>query len=459
MSWLVPQEGKLLTLVTPIADIQRMSRRNGTPPRQGNFPIGLNGLDDPNTAETVQAKEWNNQHGAGRSVLVLTVHHLRTRDWNQTGGAEKYTLLVIDALLSAGAKVHVGYSGNSIYDGLAKHSRAEQLKVEYLGWVNESMSGDARLYPRTILARRRWLKATGAGTLFVVQQGGGGAFGATLVAARSLGMRIVSSIRQLPIPFPPATGKRWIKVIPSPELWRRRLIWRRRVPAWCCDAIIFNSERVAKAHYEQTRHPRHRVRIIYNGESAHPRQAGTNGFPHRIASVGRVTEAKGADLLLTAFNRIARQHPEASLTYYGEGPLIPTLREKADALGLSDRVSFAGYEPDRSAIYKNIDVYVHTSRRESMSNSVVEAMARGIPCVVSDVGGLPETVLDGQTGFVVPPDHPDACAGAISRLLADRDAYARLSEAALERARSKFSLERVMGETVDTILGLAPEAR
>ncbi|MCG8408516.1 MAG: glycosyltransferase family 4 protein [Phycisphaerales bacterium] len=437
----------MLSPVTAIADILRMSSGLGKL-RHG---IDSNGVFGSQCLPDDQ--------GAGRRVAVLAAHHVRAQGWNATGGAEKYTLLVIDALLRAGADVRVGYSGNSIYDMLANHPQGAHLELERLDWVNESMSGDARLYPGTVLARRRWLRDTRAETLFVVQQGGGGAFGAALVAGRLLGMRVVSSIRQLPVTMPAPTGKRWLKVIPSPELWRRRLIWRRRIPAWCCDAIIFNSERVAKAHFDQARHPRHRVRIIYNGEQACFGGHETNGLPCRIASVGRVTEAKGADLLLSAFGRIADRHPRASLTYYGEGPLVPALRVKADTMGLGDRIMFAGYEPNRDTIYKNIDICVQPSRRESMSNSVVEAMARGIPCIVTDVGGLPETVLDGQTGFVVRPDQPEACAEAISRLLTDRETYARFATASLDRVQSVFSLDRIMEDTVNTILGLAPEAK
>ncbi|MBN2560053.1 MAG: glycosyltransferase family 4 protein [Phycisphaerae bacterium] len=397
--------------------------------------------------------------GVHRRVTVIAVHYVRVDGQTYDGGAEKYTRQVIGALLDAGVVVHVGYSGTSIYDDLLLRAHPTQLTVERTGWLNDALSGDARLNLRTIRARRRWLRATHADTLFAVQQAGGGAFGASLVAAKSLGLRTVSSIRQLPPPLPPPARERWLSLIPTPQLWRRRLIWRRRLPAWCCDALIFNSRRVAEAHQQAFGLPRHRFRVIHNGEPARDR-TGPQSPSHacNIASVGRVTEAKGADTLLDAFAAVAEEHPDARLTYYGDGPLIADLRSHARRLGLVDRITFPGFRESQDDIYPNIDICVQASRRESMSNSVIEAMARGIPCVVTDVGGLPETVTDGETGFVVPVDEPRACAAAISRLLSDRDTFARFSHAASERARTFFDVHRVMRETIETILGTAPEA-
>jgi len=391
---------------------------------------------------------------------VLAVHHVGTSRGLAPGGAEKYIGQALTALLDAGARVHVGYSGDSIYADILERIDPARLTVERTGWLNEHLSGDARLQWRTIRERRRWLRATGADTVFVVQQAGGGAFAASIVAARTLGLRVVASMRQWPAAMPAPSGKRWLGVIPSPEVWRRRLIWRRRIPAWCCDAIIYNSQRVADAFSRDYGFPLHRARIIPNGEipDERPRAADIRR-PLRLGSVGRVTEAKGADVLLDAFARVARRRSDIDLTYFGEGPLIPELRNRAKLIGLDDRVHFAGHQTERDAIYSNIDVYVHPSRREAMSNSVIEAMVRGIPCVVSDAGGLPETVEDGRSGFVVRGDDAEGYAEAIDRLLRDGATFSQFSHAAWERGRRHFDIRLLMRETVEVILGLAPEAR
>ncbi len=420
------------------------------PPREDSptLPPSQMGERDP---------RWS---AAGRRVAVVAVHHVQVGESNYRGGAEKYILQVIGALLDAGAGVHVGYSGTSIYDDLLARTDPTRLTVERTDWLNDALSGDARLRLTTIRDRRRWLAASGADTVLAVQQAGGGAFGASLVAAWTLGLRVVSSVRQLPIDLPPPSGKRWLGVIPSPELWRQRLIWRRRLPAWCCHTIIFNSRRVADGYAHAYGWPRHRFRIIPNGEPSHDRPTAAAARPPRhIATIGRVTEAKGADTVLEAFSLVAERHPDARLTYFGDGPLIPLLRDRAAQQGLRDRVVFAGYQTSHESIYPDVDICIQASRRESMSNSVIEAMARGIPCVVTDVGGLPEAVVHDQSGLVVPPDRPEACAAALSRLLSDRQTFARFSRAAGDRARELFDFHRVMRETVETVLALAPEAR
>lgn len=384
-------------------------------------------------------------------VAVLSVHYARAGGFVQLGGAEKYARDVVTGLLAAGARVHAAYSGDDIYQNVANGIGPDRFTAEKSNWLNESLAGDARLNPAVILNRMRWLRERKITTLVAIQQNGGGSFAASLVAGRLLGLRVVSAIRQEPIPLPAPTGKRWFDVIPSPELWRRRLIWRRRLAQSCCDALIFNSRAVADAHYRLYQHDRRPERIIPNGELAAPMRDARRGLS--VASVGRITEAKGADILLEAFGRIAGRHPAATLTYFGEGPLIPVLRDRAGAMGLAGRVRFPGYAADRDSIYSNVDVLVQPSRREAMSNSVVEAMARGIPCVVADVGGLPETVDRGACGVVFASGAVGECASAISRLLEHPEEARRVGEAGRSKARTTFDANAVQAATVEAILG------
>ncbi|HWL92364.1 MAG TPA: glycosyltransferase family 4 protein [Phycisphaerae bacterium] len=391
----------------------------------------------------------------GRRVAVLAVHHVQVGDRIFTGGAEKYIQTVVGALLDTGASVHVGYSGTSIYDALEKRCDSDRLTVERTGWLNETLGGDGSLTWSVLRSRRGWLRATGADTIFAVQQASGAAFSASLLAARLGGMRVVQSIRQSPEPMPVAGARRWLGVLPAPQFWKRRMRRRYRFPAACCHAVIFNSRRVAEAFERDYGFSRRRSRVIPNGELIRDEAFRPSpGSRPRIGSVGRVTHAKGADLLMDAFAIIAGRHPGAALTYFGDGDLIPGLSAHARAMGLAERVRFAGYVASRDAIYRSIDICVQLSRRESMSNSVVEAQARGIPCIVTEVGGLPETVEDGLTGYVVPRDHARACAEAICGLLASPERYEQFSRNAATRARREFDLATLMRKTVSTILGI-----
>ena len=133
--------------------------------------------------------------GRGRRVALLAVHHVQVDGQTLTGGAEKYIQQAIEALLRVGTRVHVGYSGDSIYDQLLAAHGPNELTVERTGWLDENLSGDARLDLGVLRRRRRWLKAVHADTVFAVQQASGGAFVNSLVAAILLRLRVVTSIR------------------------------------------------------------------------------------------------------------------------------------------------------------------------------------------------------------------------------------------------------------------------
>ena len=390
----------------------------------------------------------------GRRVALLAVHHVEVDGTTYTGGAEKYILTTLQALLDAGASVHVGYSGTSIYAPLLEAVDPRRLTVERTGWINDVLAGDGRLRIKTIRERRRWLRATGADTVFAVQQANGGAFAASIAAAKLLGFRVVASIRQPCEPLPRSPGRKWLGIVPSPEIWRRRLLWRRQIPARLCDALIYNSRQVADSYAAEYGFPSNRAWIVHNGEFPQPDDLPPFHNPLRIGAVGRVTRAKGADTLMEAFTKIARRHPECSLTYFGDGELIQQLSAQASAHGLGDRVTFVGHMHNRDQIYSQVDILAQLSRRESMANSVIEAMARGIPAVVSNVGGMSEAVVDGQTGLIVPPEDVNAATHALNALLDAGDRYTCMSEAALSRARDHFDIRRLMRDTVETILGI-----
>lgn len=389
----------------------------------------------------------------GRRVVIVAVHHVCVDGVTFTGGAEKYIQTVIPALIDAGARVHVGYSGSSIYNELLEAYHPNQLTVERTDWLDDVLSGDRRLSLRKVFDRMRWFRATHADTALFVQQASGSAYCASVLAARTAGLRVVSTLRQPPTPIAAAESRRIGGVLPRPGLWRRRVVWRHRFPAWLSHALIYNSERVAEAYEREYAFAEQKRRVILNGArvAAGPAVRPTT---HRIAAVGRVTEAKGADLLLKAFHRASREDQELELTYYGDGPLVDTLKRRAAEQGLNGRLRLAGFVADRESIYTNVDIYVHASRRESMSNSVIEALAQRIPCVVTDVGGMREAVIHGECGLVVPPEDADALAAAILQLRRDRSLYDRCAEGAGARAASLFDERVNMEHTVRAILAI-----
>jgi glycosyltransferase involved in cell wall biosynthesis len=166
--------------------------------------------------------------------------------------------------------------------------------------------------------------------------------------------------------------------------------------------------------------------------------------PVRLVFVGRLVRQKGLDVLLEALARLPAG-ADYELTLVGDGPLRPALTGQAQALGLTSRLRFVGWagREDMPDLLRRADIFVFPSRDEGMPNAVLEAMATGLPVVATRISGNEEVVVDGQTGLLVPPDDPDALAGALARLLADRPLGRSLGAAGRERAGREYSWRAV----------------
>lgn len=140
-----------------------------------------------------------------------------------------------------------------------------------------------------------------------------------------------------------------------------------------------------------------------------------------ILTVARLIRRKGIDDLLQALPDIINQHPEVSVRIIGEGNLEKELRTLTLKLKISDHVEFLGYIPhdELPGYYATSDIFVLPSRNEGMSNTVLEAMACGLPIIATDTGGTKELIRD--NGQVIPVGRPDAIASAIHRYLIDRN--------------------------------------
>ncbi len=391
--------------------------------------------------------------GEGRSVLVCAVHHVHADGITYTGGAEKHVLTAIDALLHSGARVVVAYSGSDIYENLRRHPASERLDVHRVDWTNDVFAGDRRITPACLWQRWRWLRAQHVDTAYFVQQAAGRAFRASVVAARMAGLRVVCTLRQAPEDLPPAYTNRILGILPRPQLWRRRMLRQHRLPAQCAHTLVYNTHTIAD-DYEQTYlFDANKRAIVSNGLplSGEPRK---NIGAMRVGYLGRLTEPKGVIQLLDAFSRIATHYPQATLTYFGDGPLRDALRRRANAAGLGQRVRLAGYVTDRSAVFDAIDLYVHPSLREALPNSVLEAMAAGVPCIATDAGGTRDVVNDGITGLLIAPDDVTALSKAIQRMIDDADLYSRCAENAAQLIEREFNPEENAARLVQAILGL-----
>jgi glycosyltransferase involved in cell wall biosynthesis len=157
-----------------------------------------------------------------------------------------------------------------------------------------------------------------------------------------------------------------------------------------------------------------------------------------IVSVGRLHEPKDFLTLARALRTLPAQGWRAEIV--GDGPDRPAVEAQLRADGLSGAVELAGERADVRERLARADVFVLSSRSECMPISVLEAMAAGLPVVASAVGGLPEMVVDGETGCLVAPGDDRALGAALARLVADPDARRRMGAAGRQRVEERFDL-------------------
>ncbi|MFT8245531.1 glycosyltransferase [Roseomonas sp. BN140053] len=194
-----------------------------------------------------------------------------------------------------------------------------------------------------------------------------------------------------------------------------------------------------------------RLRVVYNGidpsRLVPPAVAlrDTLGIPAGapvVASVGSLVRRKGHDLLLRAVARLGGANPP-HLIIGGDGEARAELEALAATLGIRGRTHFLGDTRDPAAIYRAADIFALASRAEAFGLVLAEAAHGGLPVVATRVGGIPEAVLDGETGLLVAPEDVDGLAAALNRLLGDPEERRRLGAAARRRVEAHFTVGRM----------------
>lgn len=229
-------------------------------------------------------------------------------------------------------------------------------------------------------------------------------------------------------------------------LYRQQGRWLEAAVDWWAmtryDRVVACSADVAA--YLVRQHPRLPVSVVHNGWEGSPRARRPSDRP-TVVCVANLRREKGHATLLAAWPEVRRAVPEATLRLVGDGPLRGSLEKM---VGAQEGVVLVGAVDDVWAELARADVFVLPTRHEPFGIVVAEAMAAGLPVVVTDVGGVPEFVDDGQQGALVPPDDPSALAAALVDRLRDPERARREGEAGRLRA-ADFHVDRSVQQYLD----------
>ncbi|MFZ5448730.1 MAG: glycosyltransferase [Thermodesulfobacteriota bacterium] len=241
----------------------------------------------------------------------------------------------------------------------------------------------------------------------------------------------------------------------SPRRQHERWLWP------LADHILCNSAAIKRELMERCGVPEARLTTILNGvdtEFFQPAAVPVTG-PLRILSVARMVPDKDHDTLLAAFSLTAMAHSEAELWLVGDGPRLAALQESARRILPPGRVKFLSPREDLRPLLHQASLFVLSSRTEALPNVVLEAMAAGLPVVATRVGGVPEMVDHGQTGWLVNPGDAPGLAAALNQALADSEARRTLGQAGREKALNYFSLETMTRRYEEVLDGLLKKAK
>ncbi len=183
--------------------------------------------------------------------------------------------------------------------------------------------------------------------------------------------------------------------------------------------------------------------VTWSGHSASPVLRGELGLKQGemlVGTVARITYDKDLPTFYEVARRVTERFPFVRFVIVGDGygEELPEARAEVERLGLGDRIHFTGHRSDLKNVYASLDVFLITSRTEGMPNSVLEAMALELPVVSTNIGGVPELVVEGETGILCPPGDAGALAEAVGRLLADEKLRGEFARASRRRVEERF---------------------
>lgn len=231
----------------------------------------------------------------------------------------------------------------------------------------------------------------------------------------------------------------------TPNAWRSVLA--NRMASWFTDALVTVSENAASVARDIERVAPSKITVLRNGVDTQlfrPSAEIGKGQAPRAICVARLDPVKDHGTLLYATRRIADALPDLHLDLVGDGPSRQEIERLTSDLLLTDKVALLGARDDVQSLLSRAAVFLMTSTSEGISLTILEAMACGLPVVVTDVGGNREVVMHGETGLLVPPRDPVALAEAALTLLRDPSRRMAMGKAGRQRAEALFDVRTMV---------------
>lgn len=243
------------------------------------------------------------------------------------------------------------------------------------------------------------------------------------------------------------------RLLPEQFNWKKFLL--NPLLAKATDHIVSISKSTAKAMNVYDNFPLHRIEVIHNGIhfpeshqsidiSSKKHSLGLPSLSRVIGTAARLEDIKNISMIIRSFREVIDEIPDTYLLIAGKGSEKEALTKLSEDLGLSQRVLFIGLRTDLWEIYQLLEVFLLSSLTEGVSLTLLEAMASGVPAIVTDVGGNPEVVTDGVTGALVPLNDDKAMAKKIIELLNNQRKWNSYASNAKKRITSDFSFESMM---------------
>jgi len=222
----------------------------------------------------------------------------------------------------------------------------------------------------------------------------------------------------------------------------------------------------AEASLARSIGPPSRVRVIHNGVPSaqggpvDQRVADLSRLGPVIGALALLRPGKGLETLIDSLPGVLEHHPDTQVALLGEGPDLDVLRARARLRGVAHAVHFLGPSAEPLAALRGMDVFVHPSWAEAFPYVTLEAMSLGRPIVASDVGGVGEAFIDGESGLLIPPRDDAALTRALLVMLDDPDRRARIGALALNHVSRRFARATMidrLADVYDELVASRPE--